>query len=87
VLSVNNIVEANNVLVLQFFKSEQFIKRKNTMLIQQVKKYNSIHFPMVFIDTYKLISRIAVLGIPSSSASRRIFLSAMISPVTLSLAL
>ena len=33
------------------------------------------------------ISRIAVLGMPSSSASRRIFFSARISPVTRSLAL
>ena len=39
------------------------------------------------LRTHRLISLMAVLGIPSSSASNRIFFSAMISPDTRSLAL
>ena len=92
VLSVNNIVEPNNVLMLQFFQSEQNnsltdARQKNSVNITDIKIRIAFTFQWYLFETYKLISRIAVLGIPSSSASRRIFLSAMISPVTLSLAL
>ena len=50
-------------------------------------KYSSILSIQYQNTTYKLISRIAVLGIPSSSASNLIFFNAITSLVTRSLAL